>query len=265
MNKRFSRVELLLLTGWLALLVLVMVRGTLGLPYLSDDFEHGQLIAQIRAGLEPGRDLIALPFHGQTLVLLRLLFWFGTLAGGMNLMWVRLAICAAHIAGAVGCAILCTRWTGSRLDGFLAGTLYAGALGFINEQIWWPSSAIFCLGATFLILAVVALPPEAKSPRRALAVSICMLILAALGLNGVLVAALGLPIYCWLFWRRSAAFVLLAAIAVLLVVAFLRHDQEQVSLSLRGFELGAWLIFTAPLRFFSGFTAFALPGWRYLP
>ncbi len=43
-----------------------MARGTLALPYLSDDFEHGQLIAQIRAGLAPGRDLIVLPFHGQT-------------------------------------------------------------------------------------------------------------------------------------------------------------------------------------------------------
>src|SRR5271156_2431410 len=113
MNKRFSRAELLLLTAWLALLVLVMVRGTLGLPYLSDDFEHGQVIAQIRAGLEPGRDLIVLPFHGQVLVLLRLLFWFGTLAGGMNLTWVRLGVSAAHVAGAVGCAVLCTRWTGS--------------------------------------------------------------------------------------------------------------------------------------------------------
>src|SRR5271154_7365864 len=150
MKNRFSRVGLILLTGWLALLVFWMVRRTLALPYFSDDFEPVQLIAQIRAGLEPGRDLLTLPFHGQTLVLLRLLFWFGTLAGGMNLMWVRLGISAAHVAGAVGCAVLCTRWTGLKLAGFIAGTLYAGALGFIAEQIYWPSSAIFCLGAAFL-------------------------------------------------------------------------------------------------------------------
>src|ERR1700733_15903223 len=132
MSNRFSRVELVLLTAWLALLVLVMARSTLALPYLSDDFEHGRLIAQIRAGLEPGRDLIELPFHGQTLVLLRLIFWFGTLAGGMSLTWMRIGICAAHIAGATGCAIRCARWTGSRLAGLVAGTLYAGALGAIN-------------------------------------------------------------------------------------------------------------------------------------
>src|SRR3984885_5258389 len=132
MSNRFSRVELVLLTAWLALLVLVMARSTLALPYLSDDFEHGRLIAQIRAGLEPGRDLIELPFHGQTLVLLRLIFWFGTLAGGMSLALGRLAICAVHIAGAVGCASLCMPWSDSKLAGFLAGTLYAGALGFIN-------------------------------------------------------------------------------------------------------------------------------------
>src|ERR1700685_62070 len=151
MSSRFSRGGLVLLAAWLALLVLGMARSTLALPYLSDDFEHGRLIAQIRAGLEPGRDLIEVPFHAQTLVLLRLIFWFGTLAGGMSLTWVRIGICAAHIAGAVGCAVLCTRWTGSKLAGFTAGTLYAGALGFIGEQIWWPSSGIFCLGVTFLI------------------------------------------------------------------------------------------------------------------
>ncbi len=258
MNKRFSRAQLFLLTAWLAMLLLVMVRGTLSLPYLSDDFEHGQLIAQIRAGLEPGRDLITVPFHGQTLVLLRLLFWFGTLSGGMSLTWVRAAVCAVHIAGSVGCAILCTRWTGSKLAGFLAGTLYAGAIGFINEQIWWPSSAIFCLGAAFFILAIVALDPEAKNRNLALAIAVLMLTLAALGLNGVLVAALVLPI----FLRRREAIVVGAAIAVLLIVALFRHDQEQVKLSLRGLELGAWLVFTAPLRFFSGFATFALPGFR---
>ena len=127
MSNRFSRAGLLLLTAWLALLVLAMVRTTLALPYLSDDFEHGQLIAQIRAGTRawPRLDR-CFPFHGQTLVLLRLIFWFGTLAGSMSLTWVRIGICAAHIAGAVGCAILCTRWTGSKLAGFVAGTLYAG-------------------------------------------------------------------------------------------------------------------------------------------
>src|ERR1700691_645736 len=180
MSNKLSRAGVVLLTGWLALLVLAMARGTLALPYLSDDFEHVQLIAQIRAGLAPGRDLIVLPFHGQTIVLLRLLFWFGTLAGNMSLTWVRLGVCAAHIAGAVGCAILCARWTGSKLAGWFAGTLYAGALGFIGEQIWWPSSAIFCLGVTFFIFALAAL----DAGRIWLCVS--MLALAALGLNGIL-------------------------------------------------------------------------------
>jgi hypothetical protein len=262
MSKSFSRAGWLLLTAWLALLVLAMARGTLGLPYLSDDFEHVRLVAQIRAGLEPGRDLIVLPFHGQTLVLLRLLFWFGTLAGGMSLAWVRLGICAAHVAGAVGCAILCTRWTGSKLWGFIAGTLYAGALGFINEQIWWPSSAIFCLGAAFLILAFVALDEETSNP----ALAILMLIVAALGMNGVLVAALALPLYCWLFGRRRTAAILMIAIVALLGLAFWQqtrqHDREHMVLSLRALDLGAWLIGTAPFRFFSGFTTFALPGFR---
>lgn len=260
MSNRFSRAGLLLLTAWLALLVFGMARTTLALPYLSDDFEHVQLIAQIRAGLEPGRDLIEVPFHGQTLVLLRLIFWFGTLAGGMSLTWVRIAICAAHVAGGVGCAILCTRWAGSKLAGFIAGTLYAGALGAINEQIWWPSSAIFCLGATFLIFALVALDSGA------LWVAVLMLILAALGLNGVLVAALVLPVYCWFFGRRRDAMVLLSAVVVLLILVFWQqsrqHDREQIELSLRGLELGAWLIGTAPLRFFSGFTTFAMPGFQ---
>jgi hypothetical protein len=260
MNNRFSRPGLVLLIAWFALLVLAMARPTLALPYLSDDFEHIRLIAQIRAGLEPGRDLIVLPFHGQTLVLLRLLFWFGTLAGGMSLTWVRLGICAAHVAGAAGCAVLCTRWTGSKLAGFIAGTLYAGALGFINEQIWWPSSAIFCLGAAFLILAIAALE------RDALGCGVLMLTIAALGLNGVLVAALPLPVYCWLRGRRRNANVLLGMILALLALAFWQqtrtYDREPIELSLRAFELGGWLIGTAPFRFFSGFTTFAMPGFQ---
>ena len=265
MNKRFSRADLFLLTGWLALLVLLMAHSTLALPYFSDDFEHAQLIAQIRAGLEPWRDLIVLPFHGQTLVLLRLLFWFGTFAGNMSLTWVRLGVCAAHIAGAVGCAILCARWTGSKLAGCFAGTLYAGALGSIGEQIWWPSSAIFCLGVTFLIFAAVALNPDAKNRNLALGLSLLMLTLAALGLNGILVAALAIPI----FLRRRDALVFLAVIAALLIVVLLRHDQEQVKLSLRGLGLGGWLVVTAPFRFFSAFTFFAFPGfqtiWKLAP
>ena len=258
MNRRFSGAGLFLLTAWLALLVLVMVRGTLGLPYLSDDFEHGQVIAQIRAGLEPGRDLILLPFHGQVLVLLRLLFWFGTLAGGMNLTLVRLGVSAAHIAGAVGCAVLCTRWTGSRFTGWLAGTLYAGALGFVGEQIWWPSSGIFCLGVTFFIFALAALDADRVW------LCVAMLALAALGLNGILIAALGLPIYHWLVWGRRPRIILWCAMAALLAVGF-----WHAGISVRGLGLGAWLVLTAPLRFFSAWTTFALPGfqtiWKLAP
>ena len=113
-------------------------------------------------------------------MLIRVLFWFGTLAGGMNLTWVRLGIWAAHVAGAVGCAILCARWTGSKLAGWFAGTLYAGALGFIGEQIWWPSSGIFCLGVTFLIFAMAALDRSED----ALCWAVLMLVIAALGMNG---------------------------------------------------------------------------------
>jgi hypothetical protein len=258
MIKKFSPAELCLLTGWLALLVLLMAHSTLALPYFSDDFEHAQLIAQIRAGLEPWRDLIVLPFHGQTLVLLRLLFWFGTLAGGMSLTWVRLGVCAAHIAGAVGCAILCARWTGSKLAGWFAGTLYAGALGFIGEQIWWPSSAIFCLGVTFFLFALSALDADRVWLAGA------MLALAALGLNGILAAALGLPICYWLLRGKRPPIPLLLAMAALLAVGFWR-----VGLSVRGLGLGAWLVFTAPFRFFSAFTFFAFPGfqtiWKLAP
>ena len=258
MNKRFSRADLFLLTGWLALLVLLMAHSTLALPYFSDDFEHVQLIAQIRAGLEPWRDLIVLPFHGQTLVLLRLLFWFGTLAGGMSLTWVRLGVCAAHVAGAVGCAILCARWSRSKSAGCFAGTLYAGALGFIGEQIWWPSSAIFCLGVTFFLFALAALDADR------IWLAGAMLALAALGLNGILAAALGLPICYWLLRGKRPPIALLLAMAALLAVGFWK-----VGLSLRGLGLGTWLVFTAPLRFFSAWTNFAVPGfqtiWKLAP
>jgi hypothetical protein len=258
MNKHLSRADLCLLTAWLALLMFWMVHRTLALPYTSDDFEHGQLIAQIRAGLAPGRDLVTIPFHGQTLVLMRLLFWFGTMPGGMDLTWVRIGVVVAHITGALGCAILCTRWTGSKLAGRVAGMLYAGALGFIGEQIWWPSSGIFCLGVTFFILALVALDHDA------LWLSILMLILAALGLNGVVVGALGLPIYYWLLRRRRPPIALLTAIVLLLGLGLWQQSGQPPQISLRGLGLGAWLVFTAPFRFLNAWTTFGPPGFRTL-
>ncbi|HEX5228716.1 MAG TPA: hypothetical protein VFW44_13445 [Bryobacteraceae bacterium] len=245
---------------WLAAIVFAIAYPTLNLPYISDDFEHGQLVAQIRAGLQPGSHLITVPFHGQTLVLLRLIFWLGTMAGHMSLAWVRFAICLVHIAAAIGCAMLCARWTGSRRAAFFAGTLYAGALGFINEQVWWPSSAIFCLGAAFFILAMTAIEYGA------LGWAIALLIVAALGMNGVLIPALILPVYCWILGRRRDAKILLGVIAALLALAFWQqtrtHDREPIEFSLRALELGAWLIGTAPFRFFAGFTTLAVPGFR---
>jgi len=251
MSERFQRRELWLLAAWLVLLVLWMARGTLALPYLSDDYEHVQLISQIRAGIEPGRDLFTTPFHGQWTVLLRMLFWFGTMAGGMSLVWVRLGIWIVHAAGAIGCAILCMRWTGSRLAGWLGGTLYAGAVGFIGEELWWPSSGIFCLGVAFFILALLALET------RRLWLCGLLLAVAALGLNGILAAALGLPICYWLLRRsRPPAWILIAAVAFL-VAGFWR-----VGVSLRGLGLGAWLVYSAPLRFLTSWTTLPIPGFR---
>ena len=113
------------------------------------------------------------------------MFWFGTLAGGMSLTWVRLGICAAHMAGAVGCAILCTRWTGSKLAGLFAGTSVCGAhWGSSMNKSGGRRARIFCLGMAFFILALVALDRDAKNPELALAVSVLMLLLAALGMNG---------------------------------------------------------------------------------
>lgn len=250
MSRSFSRAGVLLLTGWLALLVFATIHSTLALPYLSDDFEHATLIANIRAGLEPDRDLILVPFHGQYDVLLRVLFWFGAMAGNMSLFWVRLGICAAHIVAAIGCAILCARWTASRFAGFVAGTLYAGALGFVGEQIWWPSSGIFCLGVAFFVLAILAL--DANRPL------LCafMLVLAVPGLNGILAAALALPAYRWLVRGKHPARLLLIAMAALYAAGLWR-----VGFSLRGIELGGWLIFTAPFRFLTSFTLLS-PGFR---
>jgi hypothetical protein len=267
-HRVISRLALLI---WLSLLVFWMVRDTLALPYLWDDFGHAQLVAEIRAGLQPFWSLIAVPFHGQTVVLLRLLFWLGTLAGGMDPTWVRAGVAVAHVAGALGCAILCERWTGSVLAGWIGGTVYAGAAGFANELLWWPSSGIFCLGAAFLIFAMVFLDPGARNPKVALSLSVLMIVLGALGLNAVPVAALGLPIYCCLvmpstpFWRRRAPMVCFAVILCLLaalawqqaVQGGLPHIQTPV----RGLWLGAWVIGTAPLRFFSAWTTLPIPGF----
>jgi hypothetical protein len=175
----------------LLLMLFWMVGGSLRLPYLSDDFDHVQRIAEIRAGLRPFADLWT-PFHGQMVILLRLLFWFGTLAGAMDLMWVRVAVVVSHAVGALGCAVLVARWTRSEYAGWLAGFLYAGAAGFAGEVLFWPSSAIFCFGATFYILGLVALGTERSKPRMRLALSIAALAVSTLGLNAQFVAGAGM-------------------------------------------------------------------------
>jgi hypothetical protein len=85
--------------------------------------------------LRPWRDLLGQPFHGQLVVLLRLLFWVGTRAGHMSMAWVRAGVLAAHGGAAYGVGLLCLRWTRSGTAGCLAATLYACAAGFSGDII----------------------------------------------------------------------------------------------------------------------------------
>lgn len=252
---------------WIFGLTFWMVRGTLHLPWISDDFNHLQLIAEIRAGLRPGWDLITYPYHGQTLILLRSIFWLGTLQTAMDPALVRLVIAITHACGAAGCAFLCYRWTGSKFAAWFAGTLYAGAAGFIGQTIWGPSNAIFLMAGLFLIFAIIPLTVKWVEPQSRLAMSLTMVVLAALSLNGAALAAVGLALFAVRKNGRAIKTVLVyGATAVMLLAAAAWnasvHPGEAPVLSAGGIPAGLWLIFTAPLRFLWSLTPFPTRGFR---
>ncbi|MFN7997671.1 MAG: hypothetical protein U0Q18_28895 [Bryobacteraceae bacterium] len=267
--------------GWLPaalgsfiLLTFWTVHATLNLPWISDDFNHLQLIAEIRAGLRPSADLATLPYHGQTLLFMRLLFWLTTLGSAFDPARLRIVIVLVHAAGATGCAYLCARWTGSKWGGWFAGALYAVAAGFAGEVFWAPSSAVFCLAGVFLLFAFIPLANSGKSARRALAVSLSFVLFAFFGLNGAAFAALGLIVYCRLvmpptpLWRKWAPCSFAALAAVLLIAArandAIHSATGAAPVSLEGIKLGLWLLLTAPLRFFRSWTTLPLPGFRWV-
>jgi hypothetical protein len=259
--------------GFLVALTLWIFHTSLSLPYLSDDFEHVQLICEIRAGLRPWIDLLRVPFHGQNVVLLRLLFWFGTLQGHMSLTWVRIGVLAFHLAGALGCGVLCARWTHSVTAGYFGSLLYAVSTGFMGDLVSWPSSSIFCIGETFCVLSLLALSSTRLRPITSTTVSIAFLMGGVLGLNAEVVFAVTLCGYCWLvkpankFWRQGASvsyLVSAAAVWVLWRRASRFEELAVFALSQRGFLLGAWLIFTAPLRYVYSWTTIPTPSIRMI-
>ena len=264
-DRTAALIEHVLLSAWLLFLTFTMLRGTLSLPWLSDDFNHMQLIAAIRAGLRPPRDLITYPYHGQTLVVLRLLFWLGTLNTAMDPTKIRIVLASVHAFGAVGCGILCGRWTGSRFAEWFSGTLYAGAIGFIGQVIWEPSSAIFSLAAVFLILAMLSLSIRWQRPRWGLAISLAATAIASLSMNGAAIAGMGLAVYCReirtrLGIRPRTILLAYGTLAVTLAPLMLwnayNHPGETtITPASDGIYLGLWLILTAPLRLFWSCTA----------
>jgi len=263
----------ILLALGLGLLLLWVFGKSLPLSYLSDDFDQVQLVAEIRAGLRPWHELLTRPYHGQLVVLLRLLFWFGTRAGQMGMAWVRSGVLAVHGTAALGCGILCARWTRSGAAGCLGAVLYACAAGFVGDVVSWPSSSIFCLGATFYIWALVALSSEGLEPAPKFILSEVALILAFLGMNAEIVAAISLSIYCWAVMPRQRLWQTWAPITYILTAAMLgvvwrqaASAEKLASLAItpKGAMLGAWLLTTAPLRFAASWTGWS-PGFPAIP
>ena len=141
----------------------------------------------------------------------------------------------------------------------------------MGDLVSWPSSSIFCLGATFYILSLVALTSERLRPPHRLTLSILALLGAALGMNAEVLTATALCGYCWLampanrFWRRWALLCYVVAAGVG-GAAWWRASRLEtlasLSVSKRGIMMGAWLVFTAPLRFAYSWTALPSPDFQ---
>jgi hypothetical protein len=235
-------------------------RSLVALPPFHDDFAALTLIAEVRAGLRPGLDLLLLPHNEHTPVLLRALYWLASLAGDYQVATVRAALIAGHAAAAVAAGDLCHRWTAAPAARWLGTVLYAGSAGFCGLAIAAPMSGVFILGGAFHALALASLArPGPSRPRAGL--SLTLAVLAGLSLNGGAVALPALPLVAGLTRddparSRRRLTVLYAALgAVILALAWWNLARQGGRSRLGGLGDPAgpaavlgWLVYTAPLK-----------------
>jgi hypothetical protein len=250
--------EWLLMAVWLLGVTFWTFAGVLSLPYSGDDIDllHFLADSHVNGTLFSARYLFS-PHNEHTVPFLRAMVWASTEMVGFDAWPVRLCLLLGHAAGALACARLALFLTGSRGSSWFAGTIYAGAAGYISSVVWCLSCGVFLLGGTFFAWSLVFLV-TATHRKRGVVLSVIFLILTAAALNGAAVAVASSVACLWLIdtrWpaSRPRLTLLFAATAALLMVAARLNPfavwWPPMKAGPSVLWNGVWLAYSAPARF----------------
>jgi hypothetical protein len=199
--------------------------------------------------------------------LVRFYFMAATRISGLSSSAMHVMLFLNYIAGAFACAWISFSLTRSRLAAFLAGTIFAGAGGFIGSMLWQTSDGEFSIAGTPLILAIAILVSPYARKRWTDAVVLVLVFVSAMGLGSISVAALAIPVYVFLAkpdtispGRRKGMIVLSGSLVAVILLAtkwlMVTHQTRTLQFAVRGIYDGVFLIFSTGGRFLLAWTPF---------
>jgi hypothetical protein len=259
--------DVLILICWLLACGGFVFWRSFSVSYGFDDIAHLHALSAYRSG-EISLTRFLLHNHNEHfLPLVRLYFMAATKVSGLSSSSMHVFLFLNYIAGALGCAWISFSLTRSRLAAFLAGTLFAGAGGFLASMLWQTSDGEFSIAGTPLIFAIAILVRPCARQRWTDAAVLVLVFVSALGLGSITVAALAIPFY--LFWakpdtippgrrKQMIVFSALLVAAILLTTKWLMgtHHTRTLQFAVKGLVDGALLIFFTAGRFLLAWTPF---------
>jgi hypothetical protein len=265
--------EIVLLVCWLLACGGLVFWRSFHVAYGFDDVAHLHALAAYRSGEISLKGFLLHNHNEHFLPLMRMYFVAATKISGLSSSSMHVFLFLNYIAGAFGCAWIAFSLTRSRMAAFLAGTLFAGAGGFIGSMLWQPSDGEFSVAGTPLIFAIAIVVSPYARKRWATPAILLLILISALGLGSITVAALAIPIYLFLAQpetispaRRKRMIVLSVSLvfAILLTTKWLMmtHHTRTLQFAVKGIYDGLFLIFSTGGRFlltWTPFDDFALP------
>ena len=265
-----SRRDVVILICWLlACGGLVFARG-FGTPYSYDDIAHLQALATLRSGEMSFFSWFFLNHNEHIVPLLRLYYMVGTRISGLSSAATHVLIFLNYIVGAFACAWISLSLTRSRLGAFLAGTIFAGAGGCAGSIVWQSTDAQFSVAGTPLILAIAILVSPLARRRWSNVAVLLLIVVSAMGMGGIVVAALSIPLYLFLarpgtmatarrWWMIGLSLSLSGVLLLITSWLMARHGIHGPKFTMAGVRYGLFLVLLTPGRFLMTWTPFEDP------
>jgi hypothetical protein len=166
---------------------------SLSMPFFADDIDLLHRTGNYRAGNLSLGDYLAVNHNEHRMPVMRLMVLAATIPGQLDARAFHLAVLAVHI----GCGMLVALMVLPAFGGtyaLLAGAMFAASGAFSSMVVWAPTSAVFSLSLFFILLARHAI---AGMPHPRIGIASVALLLAALSLNGSVVAVVPFSIAFW--------------------------------------------------------------------